>query len=210
MGVTSWVGGPTTSGGTIGWIAVGLCSVAMVPAAIRWLRVAQREHYLPGSVSRFAVALVDLESDEYRARSLRDRMRGCLAAMAGRGLRHGGRRGDRTVRIAVAGSDRPSRVDAAPRPVDGRLRLMQSAIVGVLGVVLRAPVVAAFALLASPRVIDAACLVNLPLEHAVAATVPGTGQEASGEDRAQGRRGYGVVWQDEHQAGDRGTSFRAR
>jgi UDP-N-acetylmuramoyl-tripeptide--D-alanyl-D-alanine ligase len=35
----------------IGTIA---CAVALLPAGARWLRVAQREHYLPGSVARFA------------------------------------------------------------------------------------------------------------------------------------------------------------
>ncbi|MDP9404747.1 MAG: hypothetical protein M3P85_15850, partial [Actinomycetota bacterium] len=34
-------------------VAAGLAGAAA--AGLRWLRVAQREHYLPGSVSRFAV-----------------------------------------------------------------------------------------------------------------------------------------------------------
>jgi UDP-N-acetylmuramoyl-tripeptide--D-alanyl-D-alanine ligase len=34
---------------------VASCSLASVLAGIRWLRVAQREHYLPGSVSTFAL-----------------------------------------------------------------------------------------------------------------------------------------------------------
>jgi UDP-N-acetylmuramoyl-tripeptide--D-alanyl-D-alanine ligase len=36
------------------WVAVGLCLLSTVVAGARWLRVAQREHYLPGSVLRFA------------------------------------------------------------------------------------------------------------------------------------------------------------
>ena len=36
------------------WVAVGACLVASAVAGIRWLRVAQREHYLAGSVTRFA------------------------------------------------------------------------------------------------------------------------------------------------------------
>jgi UDP-N-acetylmuramoyl-tripeptide--D-alanyl-D-alanine ligase len=31
-----------------------VCAAALVPAGARWLRVAQREHYLPGSITRFA------------------------------------------------------------------------------------------------------------------------------------------------------------
>ena len=37
------------------WALAAACVVAAVPAGLRWLRVAQREHYLPGEVTRFAV-----------------------------------------------------------------------------------------------------------------------------------------------------------
>lgn len=36
------------------WLLVAACAAASVPAGLRWLRVAQREHYIPGEVSRFA------------------------------------------------------------------------------------------------------------------------------------------------------------
>ena len=36
-------------------MAFGACVAALLPAGIRWLRVAQREHYLAGSCSRFAL-----------------------------------------------------------------------------------------------------------------------------------------------------------
>jgi UDP-N-acetylmuramoyl-tripeptide--D-alanyl-D-alanine ligase len=35
-------------------VGLGTCVAAAVPAALRWLRVAQREHYLAGAASRFA------------------------------------------------------------------------------------------------------------------------------------------------------------
>jgi len=38
-----------------GTVTVAACSVATALAGIRWLRVAQREHYIAGSVSRFAL-----------------------------------------------------------------------------------------------------------------------------------------------------------
>src|SRR5580698_11356432 len=50
-----WAGRASVSGGGVGWLVLGLCGLATVPAGIRWLRVAQREHYIPGSVSRFAL-----------------------------------------------------------------------------------------------------------------------------------------------------------
>lgn len=36
------------------WLLAVACAAATIPAGLRWLRVAQREHYLPGEVSRFA------------------------------------------------------------------------------------------------------------------------------------------------------------
>ena len=36
------------------WILAAVCGIASVPAGLRWLRIAQREHYLALSVSRFA------------------------------------------------------------------------------------------------------------------------------------------------------------
>ncbi len=37
------------------WLLAAACAVASVPSGLRWLRVAQREHYLPRSVTRFAI-----------------------------------------------------------------------------------------------------------------------------------------------------------
>jgi UDP-N-acetylmuramoyl-tripeptide--D-alanyl-D-alanine ligase len=36
------------------WALLGVCILATIPAGLRWLRVAQREHYLPPSVATFA------------------------------------------------------------------------------------------------------------------------------------------------------------
>lgn len=36
------------------WILAAVCGIASIPAGLRWLRIAQREHYLAPSVSRFA------------------------------------------------------------------------------------------------------------------------------------------------------------
>ena len=40
---------------TVSAIVSGACVIAAVPAWMRWLRVAQREHYLPDATSRFAL-----------------------------------------------------------------------------------------------------------------------------------------------------------
>ncbi len=36
------------------WVLFGVCLVVAIPSGLRWLRVAQREHYLPGSVGRIS------------------------------------------------------------------------------------------------------------------------------------------------------------
>ncbi|MGH8944901.1 MAG: Mur ligase family protein [Acidimicrobiia bacterium] len=36
------------------WLLAAASAGAAIPAGLRWLRIAQREHYIPGSVSRFA------------------------------------------------------------------------------------------------------------------------------------------------------------
>ena len=36
------------------WVLAAACGIASVPAGLRWLRIAQREHYLAPSVTRFA------------------------------------------------------------------------------------------------------------------------------------------------------------
>ena len=38
-----------------GWAVIAACGGAAVPAGIRWLRIAQREHYLAGAVTRFSI-----------------------------------------------------------------------------------------------------------------------------------------------------------
>ncbi len=46
--------GPDRLHGGVAWITVAACLLACGLAGLRWLRVAQREHYLAGSVTRFA------------------------------------------------------------------------------------------------------------------------------------------------------------
>ncbi len=41
--------------GGAAWGAFAACVLALAPAGARWLRVAQREHYIPDSTSRFAI-----------------------------------------------------------------------------------------------------------------------------------------------------------
>jgi UDP-N-acetylmuramoyl-tripeptide--D-alanyl-D-alanine ligase len=45
----------TNANGPIAWLVLAAAVVAMIPAGMRWLRVSQREHYLPGAPIRFAL-----------------------------------------------------------------------------------------------------------------------------------------------------------
>jgi UDP-N-acetylmuramoyl-tripeptide--D-alanyl-D-alanine ligase len=53
----TWDWSATTSAGdeALRVVVMAACSLAAVLAGVRWLRVAQREHYQPGAVSRFAL-----------------------------------------------------------------------------------------------------------------------------------------------------------
>jgi UDP-N-acetylmuramoyl-tripeptide--D-alanyl-D-alanine ligase len=61
--VSALFGAPVATVGTVAtdptgwpaWVVVVLAGLALVPAGLRWLRVSQREHYLPGATLRFAV-----------------------------------------------------------------------------------------------------------------------------------------------------------
>ena len=44
----------TAGGGVLALVGAVASALALFPAGARWLRVAQREHYLPGSTTRFA------------------------------------------------------------------------------------------------------------------------------------------------------------
>ena len=141
------------------------CALALFPAGARWLRVAQREHYLPGSVTRFAwrwwahgplapaMAVVGLAAAAvafaYPALSL---LTAALVVVGPPLLRVRGR--------------------TSPLAFTRRLRLLASvwlvlqAVVIVVGVLVhRAAPVAALGACAVPLVVDAACALLVPVER---------------------------------------------
>ena len=161
---TSWAGLPDVSGGTTGWVVVGVCGLATLVAGVRWFRVAQREHYLPGSVSRFALRW-------WGSRPSNIALGIGAVACAGLAVQWP----IAAIGTALAGAAGPLglRLRARTAPLDWTPRLrrlavvyvvLQAAVVGALGVLLRAPFVAAIALLASPRILDLACAVMAPIE----------------------------------------------
>jgi UDP-N-acetylmuramoyl-tripeptide--D-alanyl-D-alanine ligase len=165
MLATSWAGARSVSGGTVGWVAFGMCLLAMLPASIRWLRVAQREHYLPGSTTRFAVRW-------WLARPTSLALGVFAVTFAGLSVEWP----VAAAGTAVAGAVGPFglRLRTRTSPLVWRPRLirltvvfavLEGALVAVLAVALRAPAVGAFALLAAPVVLDLACALTVPLER---------------------------------------------
>jgi UDP-N-acetylmuramoyl-tripeptide--D-alanyl-D-alanine ligase len=141
------------------------CALALVPAGARWLRVAQREHYLPGSTTRFAARWWG---------------RGALAqALAASGLAAVAVAfwyplvSLATAAVVIAGPPfLRVRGRTSPLAFTRRLRLLAAvwlvlqAIVIVVGVLVdRAAPVAALGACAVPLLVDAACAVLSPVER---------------------------------------------
>jgi UDP-N-acetylmuramoyl-tripeptide--D-alanyl-D-alanine ligase len=161
----------------LAWLTVGACAASCIPAGLRWLRVAQREHYLPGSVSRFAARW-------WRIIPVNATL-AVVAVAAGVVASWWPVVGVITAAVVAAGPiglgirGRSSRL-AWTR----RLRTLAAVwallevIVVVVGIVTGpASVLALVAALGVPFAVDAACLVTAPVERRLAGRYVDTAQE---------------------------------
>ena len=147
------------------WITVAACVLACGPAGLRWLRVAQREHYLAGSVTRFAgrwwrvtpvngaLAVVILAA---AVASLRWPLVGVVAAA---GVAVG------PVGLALRGRTSPLSWTRRLRTLAMVWVALEVVVVAVGVVVGPAAPVAVLAALAVPLLVDLACLVTGPVER---------------------------------------------
>ncbi len=161
--------GPVRFHAGLAWVTVAACATACVPSGLRWLRVAQREHYLAGSTSRFA------------ARWWREMPWNPPLAVAGLaagvaslwwpaiGL-------TTAVVVAVGPVGLALRGRTSPLTWTRRLRTLAAvwvvleAVVVAIGIVIGpASVLAVVAALAVPVFVDVACLATGPLERRLAA-----------------------------------------
>ena len=144
--------------------------VAGVLAGVRWLRVAQREHYLPGSVSRFALRWWG-----------RDRLStaGALGALAGAALAWRWPEAGLATAVIVAAGPPGLGLRGRTAPLAWTRRVRTLAAVTLLLVVAAVavgvltgvgPLVAAATAMAVPVLTDAACAVTGPFEALVART----------------------------------------
>jgi len=153
----------------VAWITVAVCVVACVPAGLRWLRVAQREHYLAGSASRFAVRW-------WRATPV-NLISALVAVVAAWVSFRWPIAGIVTACVAVVGPLGLSlRGRTSPLTWTSRLRRLAvvvalfEALLVALGVVtgLAAPMAVVAVVVISP-VVDLACWITAPLERRVSA-----------------------------------------
>jgi UDP-N-acetylmuramoyl-tripeptide--D-alanyl-D-alanine ligase len=151
------------------WVAVAACLVGTVLAGLRWLRVAQREHYLPDAASRFALRWWGSSPLNVAA-----------VLAAGAGLILAGRWPAAAVVTGVVVGVGPAglalRGSSAHLAWTRRLRtlalvwaLLQLAVAGIGLAVGAGPIVCAGGALAVPAVVDLACLLTTPLERRLAA-----------------------------------------
>ena len=141
------------------------CGLALLPAGARWLRVAQREHYLPGSTSRFAWRW-------WSSRPLALPMAAVALAAAGTAFASPLVSLATAVVVIVGPPYLGVRGRTSPLAFTRRLRLLSAvwlvfqAAVIVIGVLVhRAAPVAAFGACAVPLLVDAACAVLSPVER---------------------------------------------
>jgi len=147
------------------WGATGACILALAPAAARWLRVAQREHYIPDASSRFAIRWWTLEPVNL-----------LLAALALVGVVLSGiwpLVALATAGVALVGPVHLSiRGRTSPLVLTRRLKVLAAvwlaleAIVIAIGAALGAPApFAAAGLVAAPALVDLALYITAPLER---------------------------------------------
>ncbi|HEX3947805.1 MAG TPA: UDP-N-acetylmuramoyl-tripeptide--D-alanyl-D-alanine ligase [Acidimicrobiales bacterium] len=157
------------AGGPLVWIAVAAAVLALAPAGLRWLRVAQREHYLDGATSRFALRW--WASEPGNVALLVVALAGVVlsarwplaalapAAVAVIGPLHLSLRG-RTSRLVVTRRLRSL----------GAVWLVLQAVVVVVGVLLGAPAIfAAAGIVVVPALVDLSCAVMAPVERRLSA-----------------------------------------
>jgi UDP-N-acetylmuramoyl-tripeptide--D-alanyl-D-alanine ligase len=149
-------------------VVVAVCGVAIAVAGPRWLRVAQREHYLVDATSRFALrwwTIVPLN------------LAGLVVAVAGLLLSSRWPAGAFATAVVVAAGPvgLSWRGRTAPLAWTRRLRTLAAVwagleVVAVAGgaVAGQGPVAAAAAALAVPALVDLACAVTAPIERRLA------------------------------------------
>ncbi|HUC37283.1 MAG TPA: UDP-N-acetylmuramoyl-tripeptide--D-alanyl-D-alanine ligase [Acidimicrobiales bacterium] len=155
-------------GGSLGWAAGAACVLATVLGGIRWLRVAQREHYLPDTTSRFALrwwgkGAVNLFGALLGLGGLALGGRWVAAVFAPAGVVAFGPLG-----LGLRGRTSPIRWTRRLRTLATVWGLLQGAVAAVGFATGLAAVVCAAGALAVPALVDMACVITEPFERILA------------------------------------------
>jgi UDP-N-acetylmuramoyl-tripeptide--D-alanyl-D-alanine ligase len=153
-------------GGTaVVWIAAGASVLALAPAGLRWLRVAQREHYIADSCSRFALRWWTSEPLNMALAAIA--LAGVvlsglwpLVALAPAGVAVMG-----PVRLSVRGRTSPLVWTRRLRLLGAVWLTLQAGVVAIGAAVGAAAPFAAAGLVAVPALVDVALLVTAPIER---------------------------------------------
>jgi UDP-N-acetylmuramoyl-tripeptide--D-alanyl-D-alanine ligase len=147
------------------WAASACCWASLGPAGARWLRVAQREHYLPGSTTRFAWrwwigvrANLPLLLISGAAAGL-----GWAFPLVALGSAAGGTLGP--LGLSIRGRTSPLHLTRRLRTLAVLWAVLEAGL-AVLGVVVGRPAfLSAVGVVLAPALVDLGCLIAQPLEH---------------------------------------------
>ena len=163
--VVATVGAPT---GAVAWVAAAVCVVATAVAGLRWLRVAQREHYLPGSATRFARRWWTVRWANAGLAALG--VAGVLAVwwVPAAALLAAVAAGVGPVGLGVRGRTAPLAWTRRLRTLAATWAVLVAGVVAVGAATGEPAALAALAALAAPVLVDLACLLTRPVEQAIA------------------------------------------
>ena len=152
----------------VAWITVAACALACVPSGLRWLRVAQREHYLGGSSARFATRWWTITPIN-RAMAATAVAAGIISVWRPlAGILTGLVVAAGPVGLSLKGRTAPLAWTRRLRTLAGVWALLEIVVI-VIGVVTGlASVLAVVAALAVPLLMDAACVITAPIERRLA------------------------------------------
>ena len=148
------------------WVVTAACGWAAVPAGLRWLRIAQREHYLAPAVTRFSVRWWNAGSANRGLAVLAVIAAGAEWILVGAGLVTAIIEAWGPVGLSLKGST------GSPAWTKRLLRVALTTALLMGGAVAAAVIsgrgeVAAVALVALPALVDLALWINSPLEKAL-------------------------------------------
>ena len=149
----------------VAWVTVAVCALACLPAGLRWLRVAQREHYLAGSSSRFAARWWTI-TPVNRAMAATAVAAGIISVWRPlAGILTGVVVAAGPLGLSLKGRTAPLAWTRRLRTLAGVWAALEIVVV-VIGLVTGlASVLAVLAALAVPVLMDAACAITAPIER---------------------------------------------